>query len=110
MVSWVLRAVYLGFLGISVAGAEALVKRGGYYVLLAAFALFLHALWRLWHARPDPSGEPLTPRQALLVAGPIGSLSLPPHHPQPLLSKILHERFVLQSPAFYIHHFHHVAV
>src|SRR5258708_34313032 len=101
MVSWVLRAVYLGFLGISVAGAEAIVKQGGYYVLLAAFALFLHALWRLWHARSDPSGGPMTPPQGPVGAGPIGPPALVALKPAPFCSKIPNDEVALQSPALY---------
>jgi hypothetical protein len=103
-------AVYAGFLGISVAAAEAIVKRGGYYVLLATFALFLHALWRLWQSRTTPPGEPLTHRQVLVVTVAIGLFSLLAINAEPFRSKILNDEFVLQSTAFNMHFFRDVAV
>jgi len=103
-------AVYAGFLGISVAAAETVVKRGGYYVLLATFALFLHALWRLWSSRTTPPGEPLTHRQVLVVTLAIGMFSLLAINAEPFRSKILNDEFVLQSTAFNMHFFRDVAV
>ena len=38
-----LLAVWLGFLGVSVEAAEVFVKRSGYYVLLATFAVIFPA-------------------------------------------------------------------
>ena len=103
-------AVYLGFLGISVAGAEAFVKWGGYYFLLTGFALFVHALWRLWHSRAVPSEEALTRRQSLAAAGVIGSLAFLAIMAEPFRSKILNDEFVLQSTAFNMHYFRDAAM
>lgn len=103
-------AVYLGFLGVSVTAAESFVKRGGYYVLLVTFALFLHALWRLGHSRLTPSAEPLTRRQTLAIAVAIGSFSLLAINAEPFRSKILNDEFVLQSTAFNMHYFRDVAM
>lgn len=101
-------AVYLGFLGLSVAAAEAFVKRGGYYVMLAAFGLFIHALWRFNRSR-RPLGEALTRGQRLLVAAAIVLFSLLAILAEPYHGKILNDEFVLQSTAFNMHYFRDVA-
>jgi hypothetical protein len=103
-------AVYLGFFGVSVAGAEAFVKRGGYYVLLAAFALFLHALWERWRSPSAPAGEPLVRGQTLVAAAAIGLFSWLAINAEPFRSKILNDEFVLQSTAFNMHFFRDVAM
>jgi len=105
-----LLAVWLGFLGVSVGSAEVFVKRSGYYVLLATFALFLHALWRLWCTRPIPPVNPLTRGQVLTVALAIGAFSLLAINSEPFRSKILNDEFVLQSTAFNMHYFRDVAM
>ena len=105
-----LLAVWLGFLGVSVEAAETFVKRGGYYVMLFTFALFLHALWRLWRARAVPAADPLTRGQALLVAGSIVAFSLLAIGSEPFQGKILNDEFVLQSTAFNMHYFRDVAM
>jgi hypothetical protein len=105
-----LLAVYLGFIGLSVTLAETFVKRGGYYVLLATFGLFLHALWRQWRARPGPSHEPQTRWQLLTAGGAIGLFSLLAITAEPFRSKILNDEFVLQSTAFNMHYFRDVAM
>lgn len=103
-------AVYLGFLGVPVTGAETFVKQSGYYVLLATFALFLHALWPLWRAGPASAVEPLSRQQLLVVAGAIGVFSLLAIRAEPFHSKILNDEFVLQSTAFNMHYFRDVAM
>lgn len=103
-------AVYLGFLGISVEGADSFVKRGGYYVMLLAFVLFLQALWRLWRAGAAPTGAPLTRGQGLAVLVAIGAFSLLAINAEPFRSKILNDEFVLQSTAFNMHYFRDVAM
>lgn len=100
-------AVYLGFIGVPVKLAEDIVKRGGYYILLGTFALFLHALWRLWRARVPPA-EPLTRAQRWLAIGAIAALSLMAILAEPYHSKILNDEFVLQSTAFNLHFFRDV--
>lgn len=100
-------AVYLGFLGLPLATAEAFVKRGGYYVMLAAFALFVHALWRFWSARRPR--EPLTRGQRWLVGVAVALLSLVAIVAEPYHSKILNDEFVLQSTAFNMHFFRDAA-
>jgi hypothetical protein len=105
-------AVYAGFLGIAVGTAEAIVKRGGYYFMLGAFALFLAALWRWWRwwrwraAQPE---TPLSPRQRWLAAGAIAFLSVLAIGAEPYRCKILNDEFVLQSTAFNMHFFREVA-
>lgn len=103
-------AVYLGFLGISVAGAGAFVKQGGYYVILAGFVLFVHALWRQWRSHPVSFDESLPRRPALLVAGAIGVLAFLAISAEPFRSKILNDEFVLQSTAFNMHYFRDAAM
>ncbi|MBI2516135.1 MAG: hypothetical protein HYV95_04400 [Opitutae bacterium] len=102
-------AVYLGFLAIPVATAEEFVKRGGYYVMLAAFGLFLHALWQLRKTAPGESVPPLTRKQVWLVGTVIGLLSAVAIAAEPFQSKILNDEFVLQSTAFNMHFFRDVA-
>jgi hypothetical protein len=101
-------AVYLGFLGVPVHGAEEFVKRGGYYVMLATFALFLHALWRLWRLR-TPAAEPLTRSQRALTAIVVIALSMLAINAEPYEGKVLNDEFVLQSTAFNLHYFRDVA-
>ncbi|HVU16781.1 MAG TPA: glycosyltransferase family 39 protein [Candidatus Didemnitutus sp.] len=101
-------AAYVGFLGLSVPTAEYLVKRGGYYVMLAAFGLFLHALWRLYRARSG-GGEPLTRRQKILTGLTIAVFSVVAVANDRFQSKILYDEFVLQSTAFNMHFFRDVA-
>lgn len=103
-------AVYLGFLACPVTAAEDFVKRGGYYVMLAAFGLFMHALWRLRCTAPvtEPS-SPLTRGQVGLVMGVVVLLSVVAIGAEPFQSKILNDEFVLQSTAFNMHYFRDVA-
>ena len=101
-------AVYLGFIGVPVAAAENFVKRGGYYVILGAFALFLHALWRHGRTR-SPWSEPLTRRQVWITAGVIALFSLLAIGAEPFRPKVLYDEFVLQSTAFNMHYFRDVA-
>lgn len=105
-----LLAVYLGFLGVPVTAAEAFVKQNGYYVLLATFALFLHALWRMGRAGPASALAPLSRQQLLVVAAAIGVFSLLAINAEPFRSKILYDEFVLQSTAFNMHYFRDVAM
>ncbi|MFI5336528.1 MAG: glycosyltransferase family 39 protein [Opitutales bacterium] len=102
-------AVYLGFLGVPVSAAETFVKRGGYYVMFLAFALFLHALWRWARTRPPSGLPPLTRRQGGLVAAAIGLGTLAAVTAEPFRCKILYDEFVLQSTAFNMHFFRDVA-
>lgn len=104
-----LLAVYLGFLGVSVTAAEVFIKRGGYYVILASFALCLCSLWH-WRHRAKPATAPMTRGQAWLVAGVIVGLSLLAINSEPFQSKILNDEFVLQSTAFNMHYFRDVAM
>ncbi|HEY4300814.1 MAG TPA: hypothetical protein VGM73_08075 [Candidatus Didemnitutus sp.] len=102
-------SAYVGFLGLSVAHAEAVVKRGGYYVMLAAFALFLHALWRLHRSGAPGADPPLTRRQRVLALAAIAVFSLLAIASDRFQSKILFDEFVLQSTAFNMHFFRDVA-
>lgn len=101
-------AVYVGFLAVPVQAAETFVKRGGYYVMLGTFALFLHALWRLWSTQ-TPSAGPLTWSQRWLTTATILVLSSIAIAAEPFHSKILNDEFVLQSTAFNMHYFRDVA-
>jgi len=103
-------AVYLGFIGVSVTAAEAFVKRSGYYVVLAAFVLFVHALWTMWRRRGPGTGESLSRGQAWTVAITIGVLSLLAIEAEPFHSKILNDEFVLQSTAYNMHFFRDVGM
>lgn len=105
-----LLAVYLGFLGVPVTAAEAFVKQSGYYVLLATFALFLHALWQMWRADTASAFEPLSRQQLSVAAAAIGVFSLLAIMAEPFHSKILNDEFVLQSTAFNMHYFRDVAM
>lgn len=101
-------AVYLGFIGIPVATAEDLVKRGGYYVMLTTFALFIGALVQAARLPRVPL-TPLTRREKCLAAIAIALLSLMAFVAEPYRSKILNDEFVLQSTAFNMHYFRDVA-
>jgi hypothetical protein len=103
-----LLAVFVGFIAMPVKLAEELVKRGGYYVMFASFALFLHSLWRL-RRLPPAGAQPLTRRQIGIAAAAIGVLSLVAINAEPYYSKILNDEFVLQSTAFNMHYFRDVA-
>jgi hypothetical protein len=103
-------AVYLGFLAFPVAVAEDFVKRGGYYVMFAAFGLFMHALWRLSRAASIAGPlSPLSRGQVGLAGGVIVLLSVVAIGAEPFRSKILNDEFVLQSTAFNMHYFRDVA-
>jgi hypothetical protein len=102
-------AVYVGFLAVPFQIAEKLVRRGGYYVMFTAFALFLHALWRVWCERRSRPTEPLTVLQRWLAVAAIAALSLAAINAEPYYSKILNDEFVLQSTAFNMHFFREVA-
>jgi hypothetical protein len=101
-------AVYVGFIGLPVKAAEEIVKRGGYYLMFATFALFLQALWRLWKLRSAPA-EPLTRRERWLTLAAIIGFTLIAINAEPYYSKILNDEFVLQSTAFNLHYFRDVA-
>jgi hypothetical protein len=101
-------AVYLGFLGVPVAAAEEFIKRGGYYVILGAFALFLWSLRGYWRTR-DPGLVPLDRRQDWLAGAAIALFSLLAIFSEPFRCKILYDEFVLQSTAFNMHFFRDVA-
>ncbi|HEX7630885.1 MAG TPA: hypothetical protein VF388_02025, partial [Lacunisphaera sp.] len=105
-----LLAVYLGFMGVSVAAADRFIKHAGYYVMLASFGLFLHALWRWWRWRPAFEGEPMTRRQTWVVLLTIAGLSALAINAEPFWSKVLNDEFVLQSTAFNMHFFRDVAM
>ena len=100
-------AVYLGFLGVDVEMAGTLVKRGGYYVLLLTFALWVAALARRWRGRVPGAGPD---RRELLLAGAlIAGFSLLAINSEPMRSKVLFDEFVLQSTAYNMHFFRDVA-
>ena len=105
-----LLAVYLGFLGVSVAAADTFIKHAGYYIIFASFGLFLHALWRWWRWRPSAGGEVMTRRQTWVVVLAIAGFSALALNAEPFVSKILNDEFVLQSTAFNMHFFRDVAM
>ena len=84
-----LLAVYLGFMGVSVAAADRFIKHAGYYVMLASFGLFLHALWRWWRWRPAFEGEPMTRRR---VPDRPGGAEAPRDRVRTSMVRSLHER------------------
>ncbi len=102
-----LAAVWFGFIGVSVAAADQIVKRSGYYVMLFTLVLWVVALGRLWRARA-PSA-PL-PRRELFFAGlAVALLTLMALTAEPFRSKVLYDEFVLQATAFNMHYFRDVA-
>lgn len=100
-------AVYLGFLGLAVEPAGMVVKRFGYYFMLAAFALWVAALWHLWRRRA--AGEGMSRREWLLAGLAIGLLSLVAINSESFRSKVLYDEFVLQSTAYNMHYFRDTA-
>ena len=96
-------AVYFGFLGVAVGTAELVVKSYGYYFLLAAFALWSAALWRLWRQKREV--ERMHRSELLLALFTIGMLSLVAINAEPFRSKILYDEFALQSTAYDMHYF-----
>lgn len=100
-------AVYFGFIGLDVEPAGMVVKLYGYYFLLAAFALWVAALWRLW--RRPAAGEPLARREWILAGLAIGLLSLVAINAESFRSKVLYDEFVLQSTAYNMHYFRDTA-
>ena len=100
-------AVYFGFIGLSVASAGALIKRFGYYFMLATFTVWGIALWRLWCQRP--SGRNLSMREWWVVSVVIGLFSLLAFNSEPFRSKVLYDEFVLQSTAYNMHYFRDAA-
>ena len=101
-------AVYLGFLGVSVAHAEAFIKRGGYYVLLLTFGLWVYFLWRLW-LEPVTADARWSRREKISVGLGILLLTGVAVAQETFRSKILNDEFVLQSTAFNMHFFRDVA-
>ncbi len=102
-----LAAVWFGFIGISVAAADQIVKRGGYYVMLFTVVLWGVALWRLWCVRL-PSVA-LSRREKLSAGLAIALLTVMALTAEPFRSKILYDEFVLQATAFNMHFFRDVA-
>lgn len=101
-------AVYLGFLGVSVAHAESFIKYAGYYVLLVTFVLWGWSLWRLWRGRIADIG--VFPRWESVTTVLLVSLFTAVAIAQETFrSKILNDEFVLQSTAFGMHFFREVA-
>lgn len=96
-------AVYLGFIGLGVETAGAVVKRGGYYFLLTTFVLWVAGLHRLWRERGP--GDPPGRRELAVLAAVIAALTLMAVTAEPFRSKILYDEFVLQSTAYNLHHF-----
>lgn len=97
-------AVWLGFVGLSVKQAEAVVSGWVYYVMFGSFALFLGALIRLWRAR-GPAAQPVTRREAWVAVGVVAVFSWLAFNSEPLRPKVLNDEFVLQSTAFNLHFF-----
>lgn len=101
-------AVYLGFLGVSVAHAESFIKYAGYYVLAATFVLWSWSLWSLWRTRRAvvqglPRWERIT---AILLVVLFTAVAIAQ---ETFRSKILNDEFVLQSTAFGMHFFREIA-
>lgn len=97
-------AVWVGFIGLSVKQAEMVVRHYGYYVMLAAFALFVLALCRIrsaWFA----GGVAVRRREAWQAAALIIGCSWLFFNSEPLRAKVLNDEFVLQSTAFNLHFF-----
>ena len=102
-------AVYFGFIGVPVKLAEDIVKRGGYYIMLLAFVLFLHSLWRLLRTRPPSREPPLSRQQFWLAVAAVAGGGVAAIIAEPFRCKILYDEYVLQSTAFNMHYFRDVA-
>lgn len=101
-------AVYFGFIAVSVKQAESLVRTRGYFVMLAAVALFGWSCWRMRRHGPLLT-EPLTRPQTWMAGLAVALFSLLAINAEPYRSKILNDEFVLQSTAFNLHHYREVA-
>lgn len=100
-------AVYFGFIGLEVEAGGMVVKRYGYFFLLATFALWVLALGQLWRRRRV--GEGLVRREWFWAAFAIGALSLLAISAEAFRSKVLYDEFVLQSTAYNMHYFRDTA-
>jgi hypothetical protein len=100
-------SVFAGFIAIPPEAASTLIKRGGYYAILALFLLFIVSLWRLWR---DPAEKLQCGRREALVAGAVIALfSVVAVTNETFRSKVLYDEFVLQSTAYNMHFFRDVA-
>lgn len=98
-----LAAGFLGFIAFSVDQSRSVVRFGGYYVLLATFALWLVALWRAYRTRN--AAAPLG-RGELAAAGcGILLFTVMAVTHETFRSKILYDEYVLQSTAYNLHYF-----
>lgn len=101
-------ALILGFVAVPWELAATLVKRGGYFVLLGTFVLFLAALRR--HLATRPRGADRCSGGQLAGLGlAVGLLTVLAVGAEPFRSKILYDEFVLQSTAFNMHFYRDIA-
>ncbi|HEX2854940.1 MAG TPA: glycosyltransferase family 39 protein [Opitutaceae bacterium] len=94
-------AIGAGFFLVSPKTAEALISHGGYYYMLALFALFVfyaqrvglkrREVWRQWLRRPGWAGLGLALATACVI------------WIDPFKHKILFDEYVLQGTAFHMH-------
>lgn len=101
-------ALGVGFVAVPWELAAVLVKRGGYFVLLGTFVLFLIALRRHCATRPR-AADPLTRRQLAGLGVAVGLLATLAIGAEPFRGKILYDEFVLQSTAFNMHFYRDIA-
>lgn len=100
-------AVYLGFLGVSVAAAEKFIRGWGYYVIALSFVGWVVALVR---SGGFLAGVRAAPRRELAVGAALVALfSVLAWVHEEFRSKILFDEYVVQSTAFNMHHFREVA-
>jgi hypothetical protein len=97
-----LAAAFFGFVFFPVDTARNILRFGGYYIILATFALWLAALWRVWRAhtpgRPFPRGELIAAGVAIALLTTIAVTH------ETFRSKILYDEYVLQATAYNLHY------
>lgn len=100
-------SVYLGFIALDVEASGMVVKRFGYHFMVVTFALWVAALWRLWHRR-TPGGA-VGRREILAIVLVIGLFSSIAICSESFRCKVLYDEFVLQSTAYNMHYFRDAA-
>lgn len=97
-------ALFFGFLYFPVPVAQAILREGGYYVILLTFALWVLAAWRCFRPAAAPVAAPIS-RMHWAAAGLTALLTMLAVTHEPYRSKILYDEYVLQSTAYNLHYF-----
>lgn len=97
-------ALYFGFLHFSVPTAQAILRQGGYYIILLTGVLWGVALWRLARRAYDsPIDSTSKGRWAAIALTLLLTVVAVSH--EPYRGKILYDEYVLQSTAYNMHFF-----